>query len=216
MSLRFKKFDDCKNLTYGFLDKHHGRIKLKNRVVLGQTHQDKIITIGRHNRKKFFTGFDGSITNQKGLTLTVSVADCFPVYFYDAEKQVVGLLHSGWQGTVKNIAGKTVGQLKKTFDTSTKNLLVGIGPGIRACHFEIKKDILRYFLEYPQAIKKIGGKIFADLPKIINSQLKDAGVKAANIKDAKECTFCERKKYFSFRRDQPKKPKTMLAYIGLI
>ena len=30
-------------------------------------------------------------------------ADCIPLYFYDKEKQVIGLAHSGWRGTCKKM-----------------------------------------------------------------------------------------------------------------
>ncbi len=96
------------------------------------------------------------------------------------------------------------------------DILAGIGPGIRACHFEIKPDVLEEFNDYPLHINFVGQKIFVDLPAIITSQLTAAGVLKQNIADSGHCTYCQKDKYFSFRRDHPKKVRAMVAYIGLI
>jgi len=216
MALKFKKIKVDKKVNYGFLDKQQKPVKFKNRIGLGQVHQNRIICLSRPTRKRFFAGFDGSITNQKGITLTVNVADCFPIYLYDAKNKTVGLLHSGWRGTVRNISGRAIAMMVKQFSSKAKNIRACIGPGIRSCHFEIKKDVINKFKKYPDAIIKKADGLFVDLPNIIKTQLTKTGVALKNIQDCKECTFCDAKKYFSFRRDKHGKPKTMLAYISLV
>jgi YfiH family protein len=140
------------------------------------------------------------------------VADCFPVYFFDPVSNTVGLAHSGWRGTVGNIAGEMV----KAIAAKSADVIAGIGPGIQVCHFEIKDDILSEFVKYPEAIINSEGKFFVDLPKIISRQLIEAGLKSQNIESSGECTFCLKEKYFSFRRDKPKNVEAMVAYIGLL
>src|SRR3989441_11570381 len=44
-------------------------------------------------------GVDGHATRASGVLLTITVADCIPVYLVVPHKQVVALLHAGWRGT---------------------------------------------------------------------------------------------------------------------
>jgi YfiH family protein len=154
---------------------------------------------------------DGLATGMPNKFLTVTVADCFPIYFFNPATNTVGLAHSGWRGTVANIPGEMV----KVMGKNAGVIMAGIGPGIQSCHFKIKKDILEKFLAYPESIIHRGNKIFIDLPLIIRKQLTKAGVRPKNIENCAECTFCLKDKYFSFRRDKPKAAQTMIAYIGL-
>ena len=41
---------------------------------------------------------DGHITRQPGLLLTVTLADCVPVFIADPVHRAVALLHAGWRG----------------------------------------------------------------------------------------------------------------------
>ena len=47
---------------------------------------------------------DAILTDQPGVTLFMRFADCVPIFLYDPLKKVVGLVHAGWQGTVKKTA----------------------------------------------------------------------------------------------------------------
>lgn len=175
------------------------------------THSNAIAVANQNSGGKTFEKTDALMTNQQGLFLTLTVADCFPVYFFDTKQNIIGLAHCGWRGTVAGLAAKMVSKMK----TNPKNILVGIGPGIHSCHFEIQKDILPQFKVYPEAVTYREGKIFASLVKIISSQLKGAGVPLKNIESLGECTACFPGKYFSYRRDKPKNIEAMLAFIGL-
>ena len=42
---------------------------------------------------------DGIITTNKSLMPVVTVADCMPIYLYEPESGVFGIVHSGWKGT---------------------------------------------------------------------------------------------------------------------
>src|SRR3989344_5286726 len=89
--------------------------------------------------------------------------------------------------------------------TQEKNLLAGIGPGIRECHFEVQEDIARLFGTKER---------FVNLGSIIQKQLIELGIKKSNIEDSGECTYCLDQKYFSYRRDKPAQVEAMIAYIG--
>jgi copper oxidase (laccase) domain-containing protein len=103
----------------------------------------------------------------------------------------------------------------KSMGCSPEDLIVGIGPGIQLCHFEIQTDILENFSNYQESIVNRNNHIFVDLPKIIMRQLDEAGVPEKNIESSGVCTFCQKDQYFSYRRDKPKEVEAMIAYIGI-
>jgi copper oxidase (laccase) domain-containing protein len=53
-------------------------------------------------------GLDGHATSTKGILLTVTVADCIPVYLLDPVKKAVALLHAGWRGIAGRILAEGV------------------------------------------------------------------------------------------------------------
>lgn len=158
---------------------------------------------------------DGLVTNVPNLYLSISSADCFPVYFFDPITHSVGLAHAGWRGIVGGIVEGTVKRMMESFGTNVGDLRVGIGPGIRSCHFEIKEDVLPRFANDPDAVESRDGTLFVDLPRMIKRRLMEKGVRSERIEDSSLCTACETDRYFSFRRDKPSKATTMRAYIGL-
>ena len=80
---------------------------------------------------------DAMVTAVPRLCLAVLSADCVPLLFFDPQKRVVGAVHAGWRGCVKLIARKTVEILQQEFNCKPTDLLVGIGPSIGPCHYEI-------------------------------------------------------------------------------
>ena len=53
-------------------------------------------------------GVDGWVTTEPGVLLTVTIADCIPVYLM-VEGRGVALLHAGWRGTAGGILGVGLG-----------------------------------------------------------------------------------------------------------
>lgn len=187
-------------------------VNVLNTVNAGIVHSATVHKVGGDHHGKTISETDALVTGDHNLFLTVTVADCFPVYFYNPALNIIGLAHSGWRGT----AGNIVGQAVQTISNNPTNLLAGIGPGIGPCHFEIKDDVLKKFASYPEAVINRGNKLFVDLPMIIKKQLVVAGLKSQNIENCGKCTFCLKEEYFSYRRDKPKSIETMIAYIGLL
>ena len=71
---------------------------------------------------------DGLVTNVPGLVLVTYYADCVPLFFADPVHRAVGLSHSGWRGTVSDIAGETVKVMQERYGTNPADLLGAIGP----------------------------------------------------------------------------------------
>lgn len=178
-------------------------------------HGGKVKVVALKDAAKVAGHADGLITKALGLTLTVTGADCFPVYFYDQRRGLVGIAHCGWRGIVKHLPINMIEKFKK-LGSHVQDIKVIIGPGIRACHFEVKEDLIQKFTKaYPFAIANKRGRVKVDLPAIIRFQLYKHNLAVPHISDSEECTYCNRQKYFSFRRDKPEHIKAQIAYIQL-
>ncbi len=57
-------------------------------------------------------GIDGWITTRPGILLTVTIADCVPVYLV-APGRGIALLHAGWRGTAGGILGRGLDRLRR-------------------------------------------------------------------------------------------------------
>lgn len=159
-------------------------------------------------------GADGMVTRKKDIFLSVTVADCIPVFFYEKQQEIVGIAHCGWRGIVDGIIGNAVGKIAE-IGGNPENIRVVLGPGIGKCHFEIREDVLDNFRDHPESVANREERIFVDLKGIIKKQLFLSGARPENIEDDDECTM-ESRRYFSYRRDKPEIPEAMVAVIGMV
>lgn len=191
-------------------------LKIKDVVWAQLDHQGKVKTATLKNRGQWIKNIDGFISKDKNLYLSLTMADCFPVFFFESEKGIVALVHASWRAIIRGIIERIIEQIKMD-SGQVKNILMAIGPGIRPCHFEVKEKVARKFLtKFSQKVLiKKRGKIFIDLPLTIKLIALKSGILPRNIEELRECTYCLKNKYFSFRRDKPKKIKAMMTLIGL-
>ncbi len=174
----------------------------------------RVKIVNKNDKGKIIPGADGLITKSKNIILTITVADCFPVYFYDAKKGIVALAHAGWRGVYKGIIENTINVMCNKLPAKHSNIQVYIGPGLQKCHFKIRHDVRALFSDYNTCICTMKDKSYLDLKKVIFKKLRDSNINNDNIKYSEECTYCENNKYFSYRRDGIL--KTMIAYIGML
>jgi polyphenol oxidase len=184
-------------------------------VVPKQVHQNDVASITKSEkfnlRKKLQA--DALLTNQKGLFLTIQVADCVPIYIVDTKKKVVGLVHAGWRGTLMRIAEDAANEAKRNFNCLPKDLRVVFGPAIGKFCYEVNPEVAVLF---PSRFVNYEGdrRPNLDLVGFNRAQLIESGVKEKNIFPAGECTFCGPKFLCSYRRSKNKKER-MLAFIGI-
>ncbi|MCI7145326.1 MAG: peptidoglycan editing factor PgeF [Clostridiales bacterium] len=142
---------------------------------------------------------DGTVTREKNVLLTTVHADCPPVYFAHNKGDAVGMVHSGWRGTLAGICPQTVRRMVSLYGISPENLRVHIGPSISRCCFEVGDEVIRAFnLEWGYSFTENN---MMDLKAIIRRQLEDAGVPSVNISDDGHCTYCEPEMFCSYRRE---------------
>ncbi len=141
---------------------------------------------------------DGFFTDKKGVPVAILTADCLSVFIYDPKKPAIAILHAGWRSTEQNICGEGIRVMQQKFGSQPQRMLVGFGPSIRSCCFEVEKDFKSNF---PFGLINRDGRIFMDLSLVNQQQLVSAGVREENIFDPKICTFTENGNYFSFRKE---------------
>jgi YfiH family protein len=90
---------------------------------------------------------DAVITKRKNIWIGVLVADCFPILIFEPSVNVIAVIHAGWRGIEQNIHLKTLKYLLEIMNCSIQHLLIGIGPGIGACCFEVGKEVSDKFVK---------------------------------------------------------------------
>ncbi|HEY0137790.1 MAG TPA: polyphenol oxidase family protein [Nannocystis sp.] len=145
------------------------------------------------------------------LVAGVLTADCVPILLTDVDGTVAAAVHSGWKGTVADIAGATVGVLAE--HVAPARLLAAIGPCIEVEAFEVGEEVA---VQFPaEHVRREGTrKPHVDLVATVRAQLIAAGVPAGAISRVGGCTFSDPTRYFSYRRDGAGIGQ-MLAFIGL-
>jgi YfiH family protein len=186
-----------------------------NLVLAGLVHDSRIVVIGNNDKSQVVPECDGFVTDTPGIILGVTAADCLPVYFWNKQNRVVGIAHAGWRGVQKEIVLEMVKVFVNKYNCPIEDIMVEIGPHIKDCHFEVKDDVIKNFSNYPECFKEKDGAVYINLGDIVKKQLVSSGIEKENIKLSQECTFCEKDKYFSYRRDKPKDIEAMLAYITI-
>lgn len=153
---------------------------------------------------------DALITKRQGLPLAIQVADCACVFLYDKENKAIGLVHSGWRGTAKNIVKETLILMQSEFGTAGEHVEALISPCISQVHFEVGSDVLVLFNEtYFQ--QRSATKWLLDLRRVILDQLHAEGV--LHVQNDEACTFAEENVCFSYRRDRENSGRMMGVFM---
>ncbi len=174
-------------------------------------HGDCVTVVGEKECGTSIHDCDALVTTEKNVALAVTVSDCTPLYFYDEVAGIIGVAHAGWRGVVKRIAVRVV-EAMVAQGASVENIRIIIGPHIRACHFEIKEDVLPEFAQYPDAVIKKDIKLFVDTAQILKLQLTAVGVTDEHIEDVNICTYCDTR-FYSYRRAGSAEVTSQVAWI---
>ena len=177
-------------------------------VFLNQVHKDTIKVLKKEGRdpSKIFEiekeayQADAVITDMKGVSLVIQVADCQSVMLYDPHKKVIANIHSGWRGSVLDIIGKCVDKMVLEFACRPENILAGISPSLGPCCSEF----IHYKDEIPEHLWKYKhkDKDFFDFWAMSQDQLMKKGVKKENIRNMEICTKCRTDIFYSYRGER--------------
>ena len=120
-------------------------------VALRQVHSDVAHAVANSKSETVLQG-DALFTREPGVLLTIQTADCIPILFADTRTRAIAAIHSGWRGTLKRIAEKTLGRMRMEFGTRPENVIAAIGPGIGSCCYEVGHEVAKEFAaQFPNA-----------------------------------------------------------------
>lgn len=191
-------------------------IDFKKMVVSDQIHGKSIYKVSQKDCGKGIIGesdiigVDGLFTNERGIPLITYFADCVPLLFVDTKRKVIANIHAGWKGTVLKIAQETLKRLVQEYGTKPENILVGIGPSIGRCCYEIDEPVISRVIEafpdyWEELIIKGGNReYYFDLWKANALQLIEMGVRKENVITSGVCTSCNNRLLFSHRKEKGK------------
>ncbi|MCS7010130.1 MAG: peptidoglycan editing factor PgeF [Anaerolineales bacterium] len=148
---------------------------------------------------------DAILTNQPGVTLLMRFADCVPILLYDPLHRVVGIVHAGWQGTVKRVVSEAVAHMRSIFGSQPDSLLAALGPSIGPDHYEVGEDVVQavehsFGSDADALLPRKNGRIFFDLWAANHLLLEQAGVRQIEL--AGLCTACHTEDWFSHRAEK--------------
>ncbi len=227
MNLSFTRGDDDRSVTKNFqiITAAMG-MDYSNTVISAQTHTVNIYNVtaadrGRGiTRPRDYTDVDGLITDEPQVLLCTQYADCVPLFFADRRRRVVATSHAGWRGTAAGMGRVTVERMCQDYGCCPEDILVGIGPSIGVCCFEVDSPVYDAFcqtLEFTEDCYRDdgNGKFHIDLWEVNRRILLGAGVKADNITVTDLCTRCHPDVFWSHRHCGADRG-SLAAFIGMM
>lgn len=168
---------------------------------------------------------DAMVSALAGRVLGVRTADCLPLLLVDRGRRAVAAIHAGWRGTHQQIAARAVEAMRAHFGSAPQDLEAAIGPGIKACCFEVGPEVAEQFdssfvLAPGSAVPSSGEsreksrqKPHIDLVEANRRQLREQGIPERAVWASIHCTCCREADFFSYRRGGD--TARMLAFIGI-
>ncbi len=205
LNLGFRVGDNCDDVTKNYkLLSQDLKIPFENITSAKQIHSADIRVVtekekgcGVSRNDEIFEA-DGLVTNCKNIPLCVFYADCVPILLTDLEAGVVAAVHSGWRGTVLEIARRSIEKMCSEFGALPQNIKAAIGPSIGRCCFETGEEVAKQFdCDLISADKN--NKFKVDLWEANRRILVKSGVCEANIDIMGLCTVCHSDILYSYR-----------------
>jgi hypothetical protein len=147
------------------------------------------------------------LSDNPQVTLFMRFADCTPVLLYDPKKHAIGIVHSGWLGTVRGAAHAAVQAMQARYASNPADILAAIGPAIGPDHYEIGADVIAqvkqaFGVDAESLLPAHGQNVHFDLWKANQVLLSRVGVNQIEV--AGICTACHTDDWFSHRGEKGK------------
>ena len=176
---------------------------------LNQVHKTQVRVLTPQNTKSDkIPEADGAYTSSRNIACAVLTADCLPVLMCNKQGTEVAAVHAGWRGLAAGILTEAL----LRFRSPPEHVQCYLGPAISQSAFQVGKDVhdafceaatSRTYAEHPSSAfvsePNVSGKLYADIYRLARSELRGAGVR--DISGGDYCTFSERERFYSFRRD---------------
>ena len=147
---------------------------------------------------------DAAVARRPGTVCATLTADCLPLLMCDEEGTAVAAAHAGWRGLSSGVIEQTL----RVMGRRPAALLAYLGPAIGPEAYEVGAEVREAFIAAdrgsdPQAGAAFSpgkpGKFYADLYALARQRLARSGV--VRVYGGGYCTYTERERFFSYRRD---------------
>jgi len=152
-------------------------------------------------------GIDGWITTAPGIMLTVTVADCVPIYLVAPERGVA-LLHAGWRGTAGRILARGIERLKAETGCVEAQMVMHCGVGICGSCYEVGSEVMVGC----GAAADGDGPWHIDLRERLTAEASELGL--TTISSSTWCSAHNRPSFYSHRASGGTDGR-MVAYTGM-
>lgn len=156
--------------------------------------------------RRWLAKADGIITNKPDTPLVMRYADCTPLLVYDPTKQVIGLGHAGWRGTVNGMGASLVKTMHDSYDCQPEDVEVVIGAAISQQNYQVGEEVVvaahQYYGEDSELIARDSddGTAYFDLWKANQLDFERQGVTKIEVMGI--CTFDNTHDFFSHRGEK--------------
>jgi polyphenol oxidase len=176
--------------------------------VLGnQVHGSEVRTVGAGRGWTHVEGIDGWVTTSPATYLTVTIADCIPVYLA-VPGRGIALLHAGWRGTAGRILGGGLSRLLEATGSTPADVLMHCGVGICGGCYEVGSEVMTGC-----GVPHVGvGPWHVDLRDCLADQAAALGVGEVTV--SSWCSAHDRVRFFSHRASRGMDGR-MVAYLGM-
>jgi polyphenol oxidase len=153
-----------------------------------------------------FDGVDGHATAERGVLMTITVADCIPIYLAVPQKGAIALLHAGWRGAAAGILSRGVELLKWRGFAKAADIVMHCGVGICGDCYEVGSEVaLRCGMPAATAPTKL------DIRSALARQARELGIEDITV--SPWCSAEDRERFYSHRASGGRDGR-MVAYLG--
>lgn len=170
-----------------------------------QVHGNGVLMVTQSTIKKFAA--DCLLVSEADVPAGILTADCLPIILVDPVHKMAGLVHAGRKGIFAMVIPTAVSAMTMFSNTEPETITAALGPGIRACCYEVGDDVFEKGYEDFIKYKNRDGKL--DIAEAAKDQLAGSGVARENIYDSHVCTSCEKKEFYSHRAEKGKTGRFM-------
>ena len=155
---------------------------------------------------------DAVVARDRHRVCAVLVADCMPVLLASDSGDMIGLAHAGWRGLAAGVLEATV----EAMATPPERVLAWLGPAIGPQVYEVGEKVRAAFLERDATSCTAFTRVrpahwLLDLYAVARQRLARTGV--ARVFGGTHCTYSDRERFFSYRRDRTGERMAALAWI---
>ena len=195
---------------FGDLSRQEVRRKLRELLPaepawLKQVHGNKVVEA----ESSILPEADAAVARKAGSVCVVQAADCMPVLFADEAGTTVAAAHAGWRGLAGGVLEATVDAM----GVAPQKLIAWLGPAIGPRVYEVGEDVRTALAKYADAFSPSRpGHWLLDLYAVARHKLQAQGLRA--ISGGGFCTYSERERFFSYRRERTSARMAALIWLA--